>query len=364
MRQTKIPTLKEANDEIRGTIMRAFTRGFDNFVAKPIRFKERAMQDGGSSHPTEKEATEKKPPPQKPKAVKVGGIDEASLLRRLDKAGHTIEYFEEPTYATKWRVETDDWKVFCPREPGNMIIVKGAGREDFLAWFHAEKEPVTQAPALSLPTIEAHIGVDEAGKGDYFGPLTIAAVYVTPESAVELIRWGVRDSKSLSDTSIAELALKIRERCPNVDCVVMPPEYNTAYQQHRNLNRLLAEAHARVIKELVEETGCQDVVDDQFAAPHILEEALAEQEITVELEQRTGGESDVAVAAASILARESFVAAIEDFRAKTEMVIPLGSSSPEVVRVGRAIVQRWGPKALERIAKMHFKTTGKILGNR
>jgi ribonuclease HIII len=72
----------------------------------------------------------------------------------------------------------------------------------------------------------------------------------------------------------------------------------------------------------------------------------------------------VAVAAASILARESFVAAIEDLRAKSEMDIPLGSSSPRVIEIGQTIVSRWGPQALERIAKLNFRTTEKILKRR
>jgi ribonuclease HIII len=246
-----------------------------------------------------------------------------------------------------------------------MIVVRGEGQEDFLAWLHGKGEEDAAQPVVpALPAFEAHIGVDEAGKGDYFGPLTVAAVYVTAETALDLIRWGVRDSKTVSDTTIAELALRIRERCPNIVHVLMPPEYNAAYQRHQNLNRLLAEAHVKVIEILTEQTGCQRVIDDQFAAPYVLEEALAERGVSIDLEQRTGGESDVAVAAASILARRSFVAAIEDFRIRSEMDIPLGSSSPKVEETGRAIVKRWGMVALERIAKVHFKTTDQVLGRR
>ena len=356
-RQVKMSTFEEAQNEICGVLMRAFRRGFSKFVKRPIALKQKGNKETADKSTQPPKKTKKK-------EIEIEGIDETRLLRRLEEAGHTVEYFEDPTYATKWRVVTDTWKVFCPREPGDKIVVRGPGREDFLAWLHGEEIPVTLPAVPSLANIQAHIGVDEAGKGDYFGPLTVAAVYVTAESALDLIRWGVRDSKTMSDTVIAELALKIRERCPNVVHVLMPPEYNAAYQRHQNLNRLLAEAHAKVIEALVEQTGCRRVVNDQFAAPHILEEALAERGLSVDLEQRTGGESDIAVAAASILARESFVAAIEDFRVKAGMDIPLGSSSPKVVEVGKAIVRRWGPAALERIAKLNFKTTGQILGRR
>lgn len=362
VRRVKMPTLDEARNEICGVLLRALKRGFSNFVEHPIALKRQDDEDSGPASRSEKKPVKKPVQPQKKQEIEIDGIDEARLLERLENAGHTVEYYKDPSYGTKWRVATDDWKVFCPREPGDMIVVRGMGREDFVGWLHGEEEPASVSAPPSSIAFVAHIGVDEAGKGDYFGPLTVAAVYVTAESALDLIRWGVRDSKGLSDAVIAELALKIRELCPNVVHVLMPLEYNAAYQRHQNLNRLLAEAHATVMETLVEQTGCQRVVDDQFAAPHVLEEALAEQNISVDLEQRTSGESDVAVAAASILARETFVATIEDFRVKAGMDIPLGSSSPNVVKVAQAIVQRWGPGALERIAKLHFKTTKRVVG--
>jgi ribonuclease HIII len=365
VRQTKMATFEEAHNEICGVIMRAFKRGFNSFVAEPIELKQKGgKSDTALSAQAEKEKAKKHDQPPKKQEIRVERIDEARLVKRMEEAGHNVEHYGKPTDATKWRVVTKRWKVFCPREPGDMIVVRGEGREEFLAWFRAEEETTAQAEAPPPTSIEAHIGVDEAGKGDYFGPLTVAAVYVTAESALDLIRWGVRDSKVISDTTIAELALKIRERCPNVVNVLMPLEYNIAYYRHHNLNRLLADAHTQAIETLVEQTGCRQVIDDQFAASHVMEEALAKRKIEVDLEQRTGGESDVAVAAASILARESFVAAIEDFRVRADMDIPLGSSSPKVVEVGRAIVRRWGPKGLERIAKLHFKTTNQILDRR
>lgn len=357
VRQAKMATFEEAEHEICGVILRAVRRGFESLVARPIKLKRKEAIEA------EKKTPEKRTQQLGTDEIKVEGINETSLLKRLAQGGYTVEYLKE-TEPTKWRVLAEHWRVFCPREPGDMIIVRGPGREDFLAWLHGEAKAEARPALPAIGSLEAHIGVDEAGKGDYFGPLTVAAVHVTPETALELIRLGVRDSKNMSDAVIADLALKIRERCANVVQVLTPSEYNTAYQYHRNLNRLLAEAHASVIQTLVEKTGCRQVIADQFAEPHVLETALQKQGLKVDLEQRTKGEADVAVAAASILARESFVAAIEDFRARAEMDIPLGSSSPKVVEVGRVIVQRWGPGALERIAKLNFKTTEKILGRR
>lgn len=218
-----------------------------------------------------------------------------------------------------------------------------------------------QLAGEQLPDFTAHIGADEAGKGDYFGPLVVAAVYVSENAALDLVRWGVRDSKDMSDVTIAHLALSIRESCPNVVHILAPPEYNIRYERAGNLNHLLAELHAAAISELVRETGCRDVLVDQFANESVLAGAVAQQGIEINLQQRTRGERDVAVAAASILARESFVATIEDYRAKTELDIPLGASSPQLYKVGRAIVRKWGKNELRNLAKLHFKTTARII---
>jgi ribonuclease HIII len=357
-RQVRMETLEKAENEICGVLVRAFERGYKHLVQEPIRLKAKTEREhqiaSDLAVPIPQKAESKK------NRVRIEGIDEPSLLSRLKQAGCTVEYYPDPSKSTKWRVVGEGWKVFCPREPGNTIVVRGSERDSFVRWYHGEQFVKNEQPGVDKPAFVAHIGVDEAGKGDYFGPLVSAAVYVTRESALELIRRGVRDSKALSDTTIVELALEIRECCPHVVRVLGPAEYNEAYQKYQNLNTLLAELHARVIQKLVEKTMCKRVLVDQFAAPEVLIQAIG-QAAGVELSQRPKAESDVAVAAASILARESFVAAIEDYRVKTEMEIPLGASSPQVVQIGKAIVRKWGKKGLERIAKINFKTTQQVL---
>ena len=251
-------------------------------------------------------------------------------------------------------------------QTGKMVI--GGKKTPLKAQLEAWKNLVQAAggddegeSASRKGVYRAHIGVDEAGKGDYFGPLVAAAVYVAADAAPALSRWGVRDSKSMSDTTIAALAFKIRARCPHAVDVLRPPDYNRAYARHQNLNHLLAERHALVIDQMVAQTGCRAVLVDQFAPPEVLAQALAQRGLALDLSQRPHGETDVAVAAASILARQSFVAAVEDYRVKTGLPIPLGASAPEVVEIGQEIVRRWGAAGLARIAKMNFRTTGKVL---
>lgn len=225
------------------------------------------------------------------------------------------------------------------------------------------QRPKTATPKSTTTTIfTAHIGADESGKGDYFGPLVVAAVHVTEAMAHDLTRYGVRDSKALTDDTIADVALQIRERCPDHRVkIVLPAEYNALYESYRNLNTLLADQHADIIRQLVLKTHCRDVLVDQFAAPRVLKAAVVRQNVTLNLMQRTKAESDVAVAAASILARESFVATIADLRAQTGLEIPLGASARRIITIGREILKQSGRAGLERVAKLHFKTTQAIL---
>jgi ribonuclease HIII len=351
-RDVRMENLDQANREI-GVVVRGMERGYQHFIADPI-----AVQLPKGKPEAQPEDPQKAEPVEKKQDVtKIKNVNEEDLLERLKQAGHQVEHDDNPDHHNKWRVMGPGWKIFCPRHPGDLVIVKGGEKAAFLDWY-ANKEAVEESGS---PGPVSHIGVDEAGKGDFFGPLVVGAVHVTAETALELIRLGVKDSKTLSDRTIAELALEIRERCPNTVILLSPPDYNAAYASTQNLNTLLANLHAQAIEELVTATGCRKVVDDQFAAKHVMEEALNARGLELDLEQRTGGESDVAVAAASILAREAFVAAIEDYRVKSGLEIPLGSSSPKVVEIGKVIVQRWGPKALERIAKLNFKTRKSIV---
>jgi ribonuclease HIII len=215
--------------------------------------------------------------------------------------------------------------------------------------------------ARALPG--AWIGTDEAGKGDYFGPLVVAGVCVTEESAARLRAAGVRDSKALSDKRIAALAAEIRDLCPVEVVAIGPQRYNEMYARIRNLNRLLAWAHARVIENLLERVACERVVSDQFGDERVLQQALMEKGQLVRLQQRPRAEDDVAVAAASILARAEFVRRLQQLSQSSDVDLHKGAGPP-VLEAGRRFVQRHGSDALARVAKLHFKTTAQIVGRR
>lgn len=204
------------------------------------------------------------------------------------------------------------------------------------------------------------IGTDEAGKGDYFGPLVVAGVYATDATAILLRQIGVRDSKTLSDRRIAEMSIEIRNTCP-VDVVAIGPErYNQLYAKIRNLNRLLAWGHARVIENLLDKVSCTRAVSDQFGDEQYLQRALMEKGKRIQLVQRHRAENDLAVAAASIIARDEFVRRLRQLGEAVGVELAKGAGPPVLVS-GRRFVAKHGPDALGKVAKLHFKTTQQVL---
>jgi ribonuclease HIII len=200
---------------------------------------------------------------------------------------------------------------------------------------------------------EGHIGVDESGKGDFFGPLVIAACYVGPEHLAELE--GVRDSKTLTDKKALELSRNIRAVCPFEIVSIGPKKYNELYAKMRNLNKLLAWGHARAIEEVLEKHAASRVVSDQFADESAVKKSLFELGRKVELESRVRAESDIAVAAASILARAEFLRRLKLLSEEFAIELPKGAGL-QVIEAGKQFVAKHGFERLNEVAKMHFKT--------
>lgn len=206
------------------------------------------------------------------------------------------------------------------------------------------------------------IGTDEAGKGDFFGPLVIAGVYATEATAILLRQIGVRDSKSLTDKRMLAMSREIRQTCPVNVVAIGPDRYNQLYPKFRNLNRLLAWGHARVIENLLGQVSCSRAISDQFGDERFLKQALMEKGQNIELIQRHRAEDDVAVAAASIMARTEFVHRIEQLSQSFGVELAKGAGPPVLVS-GRRFVQRHGREALAQVAKLHFRTTQQITGS-
>ena len=214
----------------------------------------------------------------------------------------------------------------------------------------------------------AWIGTDEAGKGDYFGSLAVAGVYVTPEVREILHTLGVRDGKQLSDSQVRELAREMRLRCVhNISRLSLEPiQYNREYTLFRkrgqNLNHLLAWLHARAIQNLLKRVNCRYVLIDRFAKEEVLETELRGMMTSnIELMQIPKAESDIAVAAASIIARDIFLQQLEQLSKKYQIQLPKGAF--QVIDAGKQFVKQHGVESLRHVAKLHFRTTTDILGN-
>jgi ribonuclease HIII len=200
------------------------------------------------------------------------------------------------------------------------------------------------------------IGIDESGKGDYFGPLVIAAVFVTPDIEHDLMLMGAKDSKRLSDARAMEMAADIREFCKHSIVAIGPERYNQLYEQIRNLNKLLAWGHARALENLLEQADCPLAISDQFGDERFIQKALLEKGKQVELVQRHRAEADLAVAAASILARAEFLRRLKRLSNEIGTTLPKGASKA-VELAARMVVKKHGREKLRTVAKLHFKTT-------
>jgi ribonuclease HIII len=218
-------------------------------------------------------------------------------------------------------------------------------------------------PTISPP----YIGTDESGKGDYFGPLVIAGVWVDEALQDSLLQMGVRDSKELTDSRCRELADAIRRACPGKYHVVeiSPDKYNELYHQFvrekRNLNHLLAWGHARAIESLLNRQQCEQAVADQFGDERYISSKLMEKGKALKLIQTPKAERFIAVAAASVLARDRFLSRLSHLSEEAGVRLPKGASSA-VIEAARQIVQERGANALGKFAKLHFKTTTSVLG--
>jgi ribonuclease HIII len=239
------------------------------------------------------------------------------------------------------------------------LLLQGKGasrlREELAAFGLVEG---AAPPEDAQPTV----GSDECGKGDFFGPLVVAAAYVDPDTAARLAEAGVQDSKRISDPRILTLSAEVARRCPHEVVSVSPTRYNELYEQFQNLNRMLAWAHGRALERVLEQTGCGRVVVDRFAKDdRVVGRALGPLGKKAHVIQRPRAESEPAVAAASILARARFVRDLDRLSERAGMTLPKGAA-PQVERAGRELVRAHGAQALGDYAKLHFRTAARVLG--
>src|SRR5947209_3828270 len=192
------------------------------------------------------------------------------------------------------------------------------------AWIYKPQLPKATPDKI---TGIARIGSDESGKGDYFGPLVVAAVYVDEQTEAQLLALGVRDSKLLPDNIILVQAEEIKQICRGQGTVLSyrPERYNELYKETANLNLLLAKAHAQVITSVQRKVACNLAIVDQFGDESLVRNALAKLGCNITVEQRPHAEDDIAVATASVIARAEFVKTIQELSTSVGVHLPKGA---------------------------------------
>jgi ribonuclease HIII len=204
------------------------------------------------------------------------------------------------------------------------------------------------------------IGVDESGKGDFFGPLVVAAFLASDSDLQKLQEIGVRDSKLIADKKLLTIDKQLRSSFSHAVVVYSPEEYNRQYASIKNLNKLLAEGHARAIAAVLAKHKADLAISDKFGKSELVERALRERGVRINLQQFIRGEEILQVAAASILARAAFIREIAKLSALLEMDIPKGAGSI-VDEAGRRLARRPAFGGFNKIAKTHFKNYRRIV---
>jgi len=280
---------------------------------------------------------------------------ELELRQKLEKNGFN---FQQVQYAF-WRAQKNGLSVTLYNS--GKLLVQGKETDNFLKEYLGI-ENNTQT-VLNLPETKikysSWIGTDESGKGDYFGPLVVAGVLVDEENIKKLSQFNIQDSKKLNDSIIEKVAVQIKANSVFSVIVINPAKYNELYSKFKNLNTLLAWGHARAIENILEKKPCENALSDKFGNESLIKNALLKKGRSINLEQRVRAESDLAVAAASILARNEFVQRIKKLSLEYGMLFQKGASQ-KVKDQASEFVNKNGIEALKNIAKLHFKTTNEL----
>jgi len=304
--------------------------------------------------------------------VKLGPERRRALQEALELAG--AERREAKGAGEEWRYTLDGGVVTAWRTGTVAVAGKASARgraEELVASFGGDvpAEPPASgygSVPTDLPRDTPWAGVDESGKGDYFGPLVSAAVVVTPEGAAKLAAAGVRDSKKLTAKRVATLAPLVKDTAAACVTHMAEPEvYNDLYADYRatgrRLNQLLADLHGHALCNTLHAEPAYAIVDQFAADVRVVEEAAAWRCGGLRIVQFPRAESDVAVAAASIVAREAFVNWMDEASERVGMTLPKGAG-PHVVAAAKQLVAEQGADVLRDVAKLHFATTAQVLG--
>jgi len=283
------------------------------------------------------------------------------ILSGLNAVFDVIQY-------SKWRAKTSNFQVTY--YTSGKLLIQGKeisslvkklnlspleNSNNLRTEFPNSPVSLNQSEISIMSDCDKYIGTDESGKGDFFGPLVIAGVQASPENKQKFINLGIKDSKKLDDKKILQYASIIKANAVHSVVVINPLKYNELYNKFNNLNKLLAWGHARVIENILEKSPCSYALADKFGDESLIQNALMKNGQKIILKQSVRAESDITVAAASVLARAEFVKRIAELENRYELEFSKGAS-PKVKEQAKIFIEKYSFSRLNEIAKMHFKT--------
>lgn len=284
-----------------------------------------------------------------------------SLKYILEKKGWKEEGINNEYVAL--RMKNDKGSV-CTLYTSMKVVFQGS--EDFEELIKLVKDRAEDNDEMKVPVeVVPHIGVDEVGKGDYFGPLVVVACFVNSQFLQDTELLGIGDSKKISDNRIRDIYQEIKDYPYYYVSIVKPEEYNEQIKELKNVSILLAKQHSKVIEmglnDLAEkDIECKEVVIDQFSSKksRVIDE-LGPLGKKIKFVQFHKGESDIAVACASVIARAIFLRELDRMKEEYYFTFPKGASN--VIEAAREFVKKNGVGELEKVAKISFKTTKKVI---
>ena len=246
----------------------------------------------------------------------------------------------------------------------SKLVIQGKEAKEFVEFYLEpyllEDFSLSYEHVYKQQEFKEHIGVDESGKGDYFGPLVIASAFAEKSKIDSLIKAGVKDCKKLSIKKTIELYNFLRKTILYSIVTVGPEKYNGLYEKMTNLNRMLAWGHARAIENLLLKVNCDRVLLDKFSNKDLISDALMKRARKVTIEQKTHAEEDIIVAAASVLARGEFLMRLDQMEEQFGMKFPRGAGKI-VEEAAVKFIEKEGMSTLTKVAKLHFRTTKKVI---
>ncbi|MDO8539812.1 MAG: ribonuclease HIII [Opitutaceae bacterium] len=269
---------------------------------------------------------------------------------------------------TRFAFKADHLKVNVSAYTSGKVVIAGKGTEDFVR--DVIEPEITGAAKLGYDEVlhpdwfESHAGLDESGKGDFFGPVVAATVIADRPAVESWIKVGVKDSKRIAELQIIKLDQIIRETRGAVvrTCFCGMPKYNELMAKPgANLNRLLAWQHATALEQALVAKRVPWGLLDQFSEQPLAQRELAKKGVKdFDLRMRTKAEEDPVVAAASIVARAEFQRQMGLLSKRFGEKLQKGASAL-VKEQGRRIIEKFGATALGDFAKLHFRTAYEVV---